>query len=212
MPACHCKPRRLFVVARKCNRSVRCQSCGAAWRTRAKYADPMPDAPSVWMHQRFENAKSHAAPAHLYDAVVADMRARGAPPRAEDDAELKSLQPIAEWGFDPGGMALIDAQRVEVKLDGLAVSFVAWDHDLFMGALKKALEGEVRRTPAGDPYVKVHGRWQVLVLAPEQAHRLLNHLRAAEKEAEEKAKIDDARIKANAAKAPLTLPTYLNRS
>lgn len=57
--ACKCKPRRVVVMDRECHYSafagyrrtpsryslVRCEHCGAMWRTRANYVQISPDAP-----------------------------------------------------------------------------------------------------------------------------------------------------------------------
>lgn len=128
----------------------------------------------AWKAIRFEQPtdhrdgtawKLHVVPASLQRLLIADLTARGAKLLAQPDAFGGAVKRADGYRFDFGGAFFADEPMVALKLPGLRLRVQIGLHESVTGELKRLLPRYFDRRVR---YVKFHGRYNCLVLTPDQ--------------------------------------------
>lgn len=118
--------------------------------------------------------KPHYIPNSLLEGIRRDMISRGCP------LWDKHTREVDEMYIDFGGMMMIGVPMVKGKLScGIELEVPADQVPHCLVKMAKALRQSPRMTDDGQPYYKVHGRWQCYVFTPEmlkEAHTLFSAL------------------------------------
>lgn len=104
--------------------------------------------------------KGHCGEASLLGSVTANLWERGM-----RDIHVQAGDPVSRFFLDFNtGMIMQDADKTEIELNGLTVVFYTRDMEYLLDRMDSILDP---RTDIGQPYHKVHGRFNCLCLTPE---------------------------------------------